>query len=161
MDRLAECMETHGLAAGQIRTIMAAVKDYYEGYVPKYRFDEVNEAKKQREAEVRELRQQVEALRQSYGAGKLLREQIDKLQADYQAARERYEADLDDLRMTAALRLAIGSDVHDADLALSLLDKSIVELDGDGRIKSGLAEQVDALRRSHAFLFVAREKEKG
>ena len=67
---------------GMTETLADAVIDAYKGYVPKSRFDEVNEAKKQAEALITERDNQISELKKSEGANDELKKQIEQLQAE-------------------------------------------------------------------------------
>lgn len=56
------------------------VLDGYKGYVPKARFDEVNEAKKNAEALVKERGGQIEKLKTENAGNEDLKKQIEELQ---------------------------------------------------------------------------------
>lgn len=59
---------------------------------------------------------------------------------------------LEELKLTTAIKLAIGDSAHDADLVSGLVDKSKLLLGDDGKV-TGLEEQVKALKEGKAFLF--------
>jgi predicted RNase H-like nuclease (RuvC/YqgF family) len=126
-------------------------------WIPKEKFNEANTAKKQAEDTLKERDQQLEQLRKSAGDNETLQADIKKLQDENKAVQEKYEADMKDLKLVTALKLAIGSEVHDADYAINQLDKTKIELNEDGSIKGGLDDQVTSLRESKAFLFVPKE----
>jgi hypothetical protein len=80
-----------------------------------------------------------------------LRKQIETLQAENKAAKEKYEADLKDLKLSTSIKAAIAGKVHDEDLVAGLFDKSKLVLDGDKVV--GLDEQLKTLQESKSFLF--------
>lgn len=150
-----------GLSEDLAEKAAAASADELKGFVPKARFDEVNEAKKQAEKGITDRDKQIEELGKTAGLGEDLKKQIDTLQAENKTAKEKYEADLKELRLDTALKLALGGQVHDPEYAISKLDKTKIELNEDGTVKAGLEEQVKGLRESKAFLFVPEDKGKG
>ena len=127
-------------------------------WMPKEKFNEANTARKQAEDTLKERDQQLEQLRKSAGDNETLQADIKKLQDENKAVQEKYESDMKALKLDTALKLAIGSQVHDADYAIGKLDKEKIVLNEDGTIKSGLDEQVTGLRESAAFLFVQKEE---
>lgn len=82
-----------------IDKVEAILKDEIKDkYIPKTRFDEVNEQKKKFEADVAERDSQLEALKNSTGDMDKLKKQIEALQADNQKAKAEYDAKLKAMR---------------------------------------------------------------
>lgn len=156
MEWLKKLLEVQGLNEAQIKAIIEGVGANYTGYVPPHQFEEVNKAKKQAEADLKERDNQLTDLKKSAGDNAVLQEQITKLQSDNKAAAEKYEADVNELRLGTAIKLALSGEVHDSDIVTSLLDKSKIEIDEIGAIKRGLDDQIKSLRESKAFLFVPK-----
>nr|WP_285888380.1 phage scaffolding protein [Paenibacillus polysaccharolyticus] len=134
-----------------------ASADELKGFVPKARFDEVNEAKKQAEGGIAERDKQISDLGKTAGLSEEFKKQIETLQGENKAAKEQYEADMKELRLNTALKLSLSGQVHDPDIVAGLLDKTKIELNEDGSVKAGLEDQVKALSESKAFLFVQKE----
>lgn len=134
---------------------LAVVND--GNWFPKEKFDEVNTAKKQAEADLKERDTQLVDLKKSTGDNKALQDQITQLQTDNKTASEKYEAEVKALKINTALKLALAGDTHDPDLVASLLHKEKIEINEDGTIKAGFDDQVKALRESKAFLFVEKQ----
>ncbi|GIQ63625.1 scaffold protein [Paenibacillus cisolokensis] len=126
-------------------------------WIPKDKFNEINEAKKQAEDALKERDKQLFDLKKAAEGNEELRKQIEELQQQNKTAAEQYEAKLRDMTVTTAIKLALSGEVHDADLVLGLIDKSKIVLDDTGNVKSGLDDQVKALRESKAFLFVQKD----
>ena len=122
------------------------------GYVPKARFDEVNEAKKQLEASADDYKTQLEGLKASAGDNEALKQQIAELQSQNKQKDAEYQEKLKDLQLTNAIKLAIAEKAQDSDLVAGLIDKSKLLLADDGKV-TGLEEQVKALKESKGFLF--------
>lgn len=154
MDWLKELLKAQGLSDVQIVAIVGGVETNYRSWVPEHRFKEVNDAKKKAEEDLKERDKQLETISKSAGDNKVLQDQIAQLQTVNRAASDRYEADLKDLRLNTAVKLALSGKVHDPEIVTGLLDKSKVELDEAGNVKGGLDDQVKALQTSKAFLFV-------
>jgi len=161
MDWLKKLLEGKGLSEEQITAIVGGVEGNYAGYVPKHRFDEVNEAKKKAETDLKDRDKQLDDLKKTAGDNKELQDQITQLQADNKTAKDKYEADLKDLRLNTALKLALTGQAHDPDIVAGLLDKTKIELDDNGAVKGGLEDQVKSLRESKAFLFVPQQQQAG
>lgn len=143
-----------GLTEEQATKAAAASHDELKSFIPKTRFDEVNTAKKTAEDTLKERDKQLEELKNSSGDAEKLKAQITQLQEENKTAKDKYEADAKELRLSTALKLSLAGKVHDPDIVTSLLDKAKIELDDAGAVKSGLDDQLKALQTSKAFLFV-------
>lgn len=129
----------------------ASIKEL-EGFIPKSRFEEVNEAKKQLEKDVQSRDRQLEELKKASGSNEELKQQIGELQKVNKAEKEKYEATIKDLSLTNAIKLSLAGKVHDEDLVAGLFDKSKLVLGEDGKV-SGLEEQLKSLQKEKKFLF--------
>ncbi|MBY9078297.1 phage scaffolding protein [Paenibacillus sp. HN-1] len=138
----------------------AASTDELKSFVPKARFDEVNDAKKQAEQDRDKVSGQLEELKKSAGDNEALKKQIETLQGENKTTKEQYDAKVKDLQLTTAIKLALSGQAHDPDIVAGLLDKSKIELDDSGSVKGGLDDQVKALRDSKGFLFAPKEDKK-
>lgn len=130
-------------------------------WIPKDKFNEVNEAKKQAEEALKERDKQLADLKKAAEGNEELKKQIEQLQADNKAAAEKYEAKIKEMAVTTAIKLAVAGQVHDPDLVTGLLDKSKIEVDDAGNVKAGLDDQLKSLRESKGFLFVQKEPNNG
>ena len=122
----------------------------YDGYVPKERFNSVNEAKKKAEQEVADRDKQIEELKKAGNVDEL-KQKIDELQKQNKEASEKYAADLKNLKLDAAIKAAL-SNAQDVDIVAGLIDKNKLILGDDDKV-TGLAEQVSQLQKDKAFLF--------
>ena len=119
-----------------------------KGYVPKERFNEVNEAKKNAEALVMERDNQIEELRKSSKDNEALQNQIKDLQTANKEAADKYAADLKQLRLDNAVDKAItAANGKNAKAIRALLDLEKVEVLEDGTTKN-LTEQLEALAKA-------------
>ncbi|OBA07833.1 hypothetical protein A9P44_00330 [Paenibacillus polymyxa] len=135
---------------------LAVVND--GNWFPKDKFDEVNNTKKRLETDLKDRDKQLADLQKAAGDVPALQEQITKLQEDNKAATDKYNADMQELRLNTALKMALSGQVHNADIVAKLLDKTKIELDDNGAIKGGLDDQLTGLRESDGFLFVPKEE---
>ena len=136
-----------------------ASKKELAGYIPKERFDEVNEAKKKLDETVKDYEQQLETVKSAAGDNETLKQKISELQEANKKNEEEHQAALKDMKLTNAIRLAVAADAQDGDLVAGLIDKEKLILGEDGKV-TGLEEQVKELRASKAFLFKEKQAEK-
>lgn len=159
MEWLKKLIEKH-TKDGKLDTeaFMAELKtEFPKNAVPKDVYNAAADAKKKLEADLKDRDQQLEELKKSAGASEDLKQQIQTLQEENKKAKEKYEADLRDLTLTNAIKLAVAGKVHDEDLVAGLIDKTKLVIDGDKVV--GLDEQLKSLQESKAFLFKPAEGE--
>lgn len=124
--------------------------------IPKSRFDTVNDAKKQLEKDVADRDGQLEELKKSTSATDDLKAQIDKLQGENTAAKEKYDAEVKQLKLDGAVdRALIAAKAKNTKAVKALLELENAEFDGDD--VKGLADQLKALQEGEdsKFLFEA------
>ena len=143
-------LEDLGLEKEAIDKIMAengndvnAAKADYEAL--KQRLEAAN-------TQIQERAGQLEQLKNATGDVETMKQQIATLQAENKTAKEKYEADLKDLKLSAAIKMAVGNSAHDAELVAGLFDKAKLILSEDGQV-TGLEDQLKAIKKEKAFLF--------
>lgn len=141
-----------GLTQEQAKKAAAESAKELESYIPKHRFDEVNEENKSLKNTVKENEAALEELKKTVGSSDELKSQIEKLQAEAKEKEEKYQSDLKETKMTNAIMLAINGKAQDDELVAGLIDRSKLLLSDDGKI-TGLDEQIKTLKESKAFLF--------
>lgn len=146
------------IALGLTEEQASSVVEGFGQMIPKSRFDDVNEAKKQLETDISARDTQLEDLKKAAGASEDLKAQIQTLQDENKTAKDKHEAELKDLTMTNAIKLALNGKVHDEDLASGLIDRTKLVLSDDGKVV-GLDEQLTNLQESKAFLFKQDESQ--
>lgn len=122
------------------------------GYVPKTELETLNDTKIQLEKDIKNRDKQLEELKKASGSSEELQKQIAGLQEENKATKAKYEADMKALKLSTAVKLAVGGTAHDAELVASLLDKTKLILSDDGKV-AGLDEQIKTLKTEKAFLF--------
>ncbi|MNO23031.1 Phage minor structural protein GP20 [compost metagenome] len=142
-----------GLTEEQATKAAAASAEELKGFIPKVRFDELNEAKKKAEKDVADRDKQIDDLGKTAGLSEELKKQIETLTTENTAAAEKYAADLHDIKMTNSLRHKLEGKVHDVDLVIGMIDKNLIKLGEDGSIAQGYEEQEKSLQESKGFLF--------
>lgn len=128
-----------------------------KSYIPKARFDEVNNDKKKLELDVRDRDSQLETLKNSTGDIEAMKKQIADLQVENKTKDETHAAEMKQLKVDAAVSAALtGAKAKNekAVKALLELDPEKIELLDDGSIK-GLDDQIKKLTESDdtKFLF--------
>lgn len=141
-----------GLNDEDAKKVADASAEELKTYIPKTRFDEINNSKKELEKTVKERDTQLEELKKNAGDNEALKNQIETLQADNKKKDDDYQAQIKELQISNAIKLAIADKAQDADLVSSLFDKSKLILGDDGKV-TGLDEQLKTLQESKSFLF--------
>ncbi|MGD9678420.1 MAG: phage scaffolding protein [Vulcanibacillus sp.] len=158
MDWLKELLKKTGFEDAKLdETVGEINKELPKHFVPKSQYNDLSEAKKQLESDLKDRDKQLTDLKKAVGDNEDLKKQIEQLQTDNKTKDEEHQAKIKDMAVATAIKLAVAGDVHDPDLLLSILDKSKIGIDENGNIKTGLEDQVKALRESKAFLFVQKE----
>ena len=155
-----DLMKIEGMTEELANIISQQSAEELKGYIPKTRFDEVNEAKKNAESLVKERDKQLEDVKKSTGDNEELKNQIETLQAENKAAKQKYEADIKKMQIDNAVQTALkdaGAKSVTAAMAL-LKDLDKAELADDGTVK-GLADQIQALQKSESYLFDTKNPE--
>lgn len=148
-----ELLQKLGVTDDNIASATQHVNEFLDGqYVTKSRFNEVNVEKKTLEEAVKERDKQLKTLKDSEGNVDDLKEQIKKLQAENKAATLKAESDMKALKLSTAIKLAIGDTAQDVDLVANLVDTSKLILSDDGKV-TGLDEQIKSLKTEKSFLF--------
>jgi septal ring factor EnvC (AmiA/AmiB activator) len=127
--------------------------------------EDVQEKLKTAESEIETLKSQakdrddqLETLKNSTGDVESLKEQIQTLQNDNKTKDEAHAAEIKQLKIDSAVEKALSLAKVKNSVAVKALLKDMdkAELDEDGTIK-GLSEQIEALQKSDAYLFEAKE----
>jgi hypothetical protein len=161
MDWLKAILKAAGLDDTKVDSIVGdAGKELPKHFVPKSQYNDVSDAKKQAEKDVADRDKQIQDLSKTAGLSDDLKKQIDQLQADNKSAKEKYDADMKEMSLNTAVKLALTGQAHDPDIVVRLLDKTKIELDDSGAIKGGLEDQVKVLRESKGFLFAEKQEGK-
>ncbi|KMW13730.1 phage scaffolding protein [Enterocloster citroniae] len=143
-------LEDMGLTKEQVDSIMAENGSDIES--AKGDLEQTKAELEQTKTQLQERDTQMETLKNSTGDMDALKQQIASLQSDNQATKEKYEADMKELKLSTSIKLALGDSAQDADLVAGLFDKSKLILSDDGKI-TGLDEQLKTIKESKPFLF--------
>jgi len=136
-----------GLSEEQIEKVLSVNTEQLEGFIPKSRFDEVNNTKKQLEKDLKDRDVQLENLKNSSGDVETMKQTIENLQRDNKAAKDNFEAELAKFKLESAIDTTLlGSNVINTRAVKALLDIDKIKLDGDVLI--GINEQIEALKNA-------------
>lgn len=127
-------------------------------YIPKSRFDEVNEAKKTAEGQVKTLTKDLETAKANAGDNEELKKQLDDAIQKQKDDKKAFDDQMKELKISNAIKLSIADTAQDADLVAGLIDKSKLILGDDGKV-TGLDEQIKTLKKDKAFLFKEEKPE--
>ena len=137
------------------------VKSKYEGkdlvdskdYIPKSRFDEVNEEKKDYKSQLKERDKQLKELKEGYKDNEELSAKIKELEEANSTMKETYETKYKEMKKNNAIEKALeGSKAKNTKLVKALLDESKLKITDDGEV-IGLDEQLKAIQKENDYLF--------
>ena len=146
-----------GLDEETAKKCEAASQEELKGYIPKARFDEVNNEKKKLELDVRDRDSQLESLKNSTGDVEAMKKQIETLQSENKAKDEAHAAEIKKLqRESVDNELLTAAKAKNNKAVLALLDEIEDSVDLEG-YKTKRSEQLKAIEKSDSYLFDAKE----
>ena len=139
----------------------AKVIEKYGNAIPKSRFDEVNEAKKQAEAKIAEMNEQIETLKKSASNNEELQKQITSLQEKNETDAKKYAADLKDRARSNSINLALtAKKARNIQAARALMELDDADFDENHELsKSGIAK-IEKVFTENAWAFDGDAKSK-
>ena len=147
-----EVFKTH------IEPKLASDKKFFfsEGeFIPKGRFDEINNQTKDYKTQISERDKQIDELKKSVSGNEELTKKLNELTEANKKQKEEYEAQLTQKEFDYNYNLVLSkAGAKDQKVLGALIDKSkIIYKDG---VMAGLNEQVDALKKTHDWVFEAQ-----
>ena len=126
-------------------------------FIPKARFDEVNEENKTLKQSVSDRDNQLNDLKKSSGDNAELKAQIEELQKKNTEQAKAHAAEMAQLKLDNAVDTALtAAGAKNSKAVKALLDMSKVKLGEDGKL-SGWDEQISAVQKSDSYLFNAKQ----
>jgi hypothetical protein len=140
-----------GLTEEQADKVLNLHKEVLSGFIPKARFDEVNDAKKDLEQQLKDRDKQLDDLSKKAKDNEELSKQIKDLQDANKATKEQYEDKIRDMTINAAIQSKL-TDAKYPDLLLTKFDQSKLSIAEDGTVL-GIDEQLAVLKEQYKDLF--------
>lgn len=147
-----EEFEALGIEKSLAEKAAEASKKELEGYVSKEKYDAEQQKCTQLESTVSDYEEQLDTLKAAAGNNEELKQQITTLQEQNKQKDADYKKELDALKMTNAIKMAIAATAQDSDLVAGLVDRNKLILSDDGKI-TGLDEQLKTIKERKPFLF--------
>lgn len=146
----------------EVENLKSAVKDRLgekyiivqeENHIPKQKFEEVRQSKKDLEEQLEERDDQLEELKSKAEGHDELENKIDELQDKNEELKEQYEQKVKQTKLDMAIENElIKEKARNPDAVKALLNKDAISLDEDGNVV-GLSEQLDNLKEEEDYLF--------
>ena len=145
-----------GLTEEQAEKVLSVNTEQLKGFIPKVRFDEVNNAKKQAEKDLSDRDKELETLKHSTGDVATGKVTIKQLQDENKASKEQYEANISKIKLENAIDNALGNaKAKNSKAVRALLDMEKIKFENDNL--SGLDEQLKALKEAEDSKFLFEE----
>ena len=151
-----EEFEALGIEKSLAEKAAEASKKELEGYVSKEEYDAEQQKCTQLESTVSDYEKQLDTLKTAAGDNEELKQQITTLQEQNKQKDTEYKKELDALKMTNAIKMAIAVTAQDSDIVAGLVDRNKLILSDDGKV-TGLEEQLKTIKESKPFLFKQEE----
>jgi hypothetical protein len=153
MDWLKELLKKAGIEEGKLDSVIADInKELPKYFIPKDKYNEVAEAKKKLEDDLKTRDQQLEDLKNAAGTNEDLKQQIKDLQEANEKATRDWETKLAQMQLDFAVDKALtAAKAKNPKAVKALLDMENVKLDGDKLL--GLDDQLKAIQQSDPYLF--------
>lgn len=152
MDKIKAKLKELGLSDEQIEQFIK--ESINDKFIPKHRFDEVNEKNKQLENDVKERDTQIKNLKKFEGDNATLKTKIEELETANKQKDEENAKAIKELKIDNAINYVLDGKVEKGygDLVLGLIDKTSIILKEDGTV-AGLDEQIEKIKTDKPKLF--------
>ena len=151
-----------GLTEEQAQKVVDNFGTVIDGlYVTKERFNEVNNELTTTKKTLSDRDKQIADLKNDENSNEELKKKITELENSNKAAAKEAEKKLAAERKSNAIKLELIGKVHNADVTMNLLNMDNIVMDDNGKVKSGLKEQLDDLKKSDSYLFIPENNNNG
>lgn len=151
LKELKELLEKLGLSE-KYEDIKKGVEQAYKDYIPKSRFDEVNEQKKEYKKMLEERDKQLKDLSEKAKGNEELQNKIKELEEANKKSADEYEKKIKEQAFNFALENSLRDNkAKNIKAVMALLDLDEIKQDGDKLL--GLDTQLEKLRDSDPYLF--------
>lgn len=140
-----------GLNEEQAQKVAEASVEELKGFIPKSRFDEVNETKKDLEKQIADRDKQLKDLGEKVKGNEELENTIKTLQTENKNTKEQYEGKIKEITINSAIQAKL-TDTKYPDLLITKFDKAKLVVGADGAV-SGIDEQLTAIKEQYKDLF--------
>lgn len=162
MEWLKELLKAQGLEDEVINKIVESYKTESAKFViPKEKFNEVNEAKKQLEKDIVDRDKQLNDLKEKSTKDSDLQAEITRLQEENKKNKESYDNDIYTTKLNNEIeKTLLAAKAKDLNIAKAAFNLEDVKLDDSGQL-SGFSEQLEKIQESHKYLFGIDETPSG
>lgn len=143
-----------GLSDEHAQAVIDIYTEEMKGYIPKTRFDEVNNTKKELESQITDRDKQLKDLKGKVGDNEQLKTEIEKLQNENKQTKADYESKMLQLEKTSAVKEML-KDAKYPDLLLKEFDLEKIQKNSDGTF-TGITEQLEAKKQAFPDMFIAK-----
>ena len=153
MDWLKEILKKAGIEEVKVDGVISDIsKELPKYFIPKDKYNEDAEAKKQLEKDIQDRDKQLEDLKKAAGSNEELKAQIEELQKANREAAEHWQAKVAQMQLDFAIEKALAAaKAKNPKAVKALLDLEKVKLDGDKLL--GLDDQLKEIQKSDPYLF--------
>lgn len=154
--KLKEQLVQMGLTEELAQKVIDEVVD--GNFIPKSRFNEVNEENKTLKQSVADRDKQLEDLKKSSGDNAELKKQIEALQQQNADQQKAHEAEMAQLKLDNAIDAALtAAGAKNVKAVKPFIDSAKIKLDEDGKL-TGLDEQLKEVQKTEGYLFAEKQQ---
>lgn len=129
-------------------------------FIPKSRFDEVNNEKNTYKTQLADRDKQLETLKTTVAGNETLTAEIERLKGENEKTKADYETKIQQMNFNSKLDSTLsGLKAKNSKAVKALLNMDNVKLDGENFL--GLNEQIEALKKSDPYLFDVKDNAGG